>query len=102
HPPPPPLHPLSLHDALPISFALFAYIPDKNNIGERLNPGLLQRGRNGQHGHHTGSVIADARTMKFISVLPRIQRRARREDRVQIDRKSTRLNSSHSQISYAV
>src|SRR5205085_12536958 len=69
------IYTLSLHDALPIS--------------SRLNPGQL-------HGPHVLDVeISDIGKLRFF-----VNRTGGHG--VVSDRKSTRLNSSHSQISYAV
>src|SRR2546430_12771874 len=69
------IYTLSLHDALPISDHLAA--PRRQGRG-RLRRGLAgERRRRGHHGDASGPEPV-------------------------LDRKSTRLNSSHSQISYAV
>src|SRR5690606_41695773 len=88
----PQFSPLSLHDALPIFRPLAAYLPvDRPDLGR-------------VHGHkkrptatHTTRRGADlgvsaANRPGLVSAL----------DRVWLDRKSTRLNSSHVKISYAV
>src|SRR2546430_15694326 len=66
------IYTLSLHDALPISVLV---------LRQRDHPAHGLRGRPVRRGHLPATGVAD------------------RADR---DRKSTRLNSSHSQISYAV
>src|SRR2546427_5967072 len=70
------IYTLSLHDALPISAAS--------------EPRRRARARNGG-GFPPRSAISISRTLHLA-----------RADRTGTDRKSTRLNSSHSQISYAV
>src|SRR2546430_3882690 len=74
------IYTLSLHDALPISPQLLAV----------QDPRLAVRRRDGRR-LHRGGVGAD----------PGL-RQGEGRDRTLRDRKSTRLNSSHSQISYAV
>src|SRR5256886_12633650 len=79
------IYTLSLHDALPICGQL-----------PRLGHARLLRrrgGRGGASGHHRGPGPPGSRR-------PQAFRRGR--GHVRRDRKSTRLNSSHSQISYAV
>src|SRR2546430_15997883 len=71
------IYTLSLHDALPISFGTVNWVRNLRAAGEA----TLTRGR------RTETVSARELTVSV--------RRPR-------DRKSTRLNSSHSQISYAV
>src|SRR2546428_13553827 len=68
------IYTLSLHDALPI-------------CGRRDRPAHAVLGA-----HHHGGVLPALH----------LDRRRRREEREERDRKSTRLNSSHDQISYAV
>src|SRR5205085_12306251 len=86
-PPPPPSSPLSLHDALPICFCGPPTPPDQNtaNSGSRACSRLPRR---------AGGA---SRLMPGPSAPRRRGAFGFREDR-----KSTRLNSSHSQISYAV
>src|SRR3712207_8546869 len=77
------IYTLSLHDALPISARR-----------DRRATGQLQRADVLQHGAAAGEADAAAPA-----------RRARRlllDDPARLDRKSTRLNSSHANISYAV
>src|SRR3712207_7668171 len=73
------IYTLSLHDALPI-------FPREPGSQLRPHPGQLPPSRSGRppHGDHRGR-------------LPPSRPRGRRRDR-----KSTRLNSSHANISYAV
>src|SRR2546430_8200949 len=76
------IYTLSLHDALPISRACAAparspFAPPVQRV--KLNPGFEGRPHVGEFRRRTALLAAEAR-----------------------DRKSTRLNSSHSQISYAV
>src|SRR3712207_7547448 len=73
------IYTLSLHDALPISLALPALDPDPDHrprVGRRVG---------------TGPAVAGPRAAG-----------AARPARPRADRKSTRLNSSHANISYAV
>src|SRR5438045_7170430 len=82
-PPPPQSYPLSLHDALPI------YV----------------RGRVEPNAEAAGLGPVRARVDRVVAVVPRAGRVDARADlvlRVAQDRKSTRLNSSHLGISYAV
>src|SRR5438874_10357336 len=74
--PPSQIYTLSLHDALPISFP-------------PLEPGSLGR----------GAPVPQERRDRSA---PRVRTAARGDDRAPRDRKSTRLNSSHVEISYAV
>src|SRR5205085_11108157 len=95
---PPPILTLSLHDALPI------YHGGVGPEGVEAPEGALGAGRaardplvaqsEGQLGDHRRRADVEALARKTGS-----ERRMEREGR---DRKSTRLNSSHSQISYAV
>src|SRR2546430_10092385 len=75
------IYTLSLHDALPISATLSD--GERDGCGTALPPGGVRRGFGAQGRTARGGDAA-------------------RADRVWRDRKSTRLNSSHSQISYAV
>src|SRR2546430_13039510 len=78
------IYTLSLHDALPIFRVL--------SLVEQLGRVRARTGRRRADGRSDRSVAMD------VGVWP-----ARRRQRVDVsDRKSTRLNSSHSQISYAV
>src|SRR2546430_3452538 len=77
------IYTLSLHDALPISFPFLSHLrrtrkseESRNSIDERV-AAMLELQRPGE--------VPGARTRNTVR-----------------DRKSTRLNSSHSQISYAV
>src|SRR5205085_8165294 len=98
HHAPPAFYTLSLHDALPICFAasfdadtLYPVLErDIETVQSQMNVSvqrraatreLLEKGRQGWSGAMAG-------TMNF--------------EQNPLDRKSTRLNSSHSQISYAV
>src|SRR5205085_11914362 len=95
YPPSSHIYTLSLHDALPISLS--------NKHGVSLDP--ISRN---EHAHRVMSFLAlddpghlRLRTLVSKGFTPRRIREL--ESRVtEIDRKSTRLNSSHSQISYAV
>src|SRR5688572_33257234 len=70
------IYTLSLHDALPIYGA-----PDSARESDNLIASIAKRGNAMQRAFDTGTIVLGKRTQ---------------------DRKSTRLNSSHSQISYAV
>src|SRR5438270_8109909 len=84
-PPPPDTYTLSLHDALPI----YAQLEEDVEPGERDAAGGLQ-------------LAADAGNQARVGTQER-DPGLHREGRLGLgDRKSTRLNSSHSQISYAV
>src|SRR5205085_10821337 len=101
-PPRSPISPLSLHDALPIS----AFTPDSHVAQEGLHSlrrFLVQRTRWGQ------GTMQCARYLRRIWDSPHISTLGAAEMLYYLaqpwmqllDRKSTRLNSSHSQISYA-
>src|SRR3712207_8580723 len=78
------IYTLSLHDALPISAAARARPHRRGQL--RAPEGHAGRaGRGRRAGHHDQPPV-----------------RSRRPPRVRPDRKSTRLNSSHANISYAV
>src|SRR5205085_8894728 len=92
---------LSLHDALPICLFEDASGP----------PGLLDTSRRGDeyvsievldHGVVLDGVLGWACTAHASEDTERPQSCSTRRDLHALDRKSTRLNSSHSQISYAV
>src|SRR3712207_6947043 len=75
------IYTLSLHDALPISQDLMTYaaVPNRRNLmGQMLGPSW----------RHFGFI---GLTERYADCLPALS-----------DRKSTRLNSSHANISYAV
>src|SRR5438270_6900974 len=82
--PPPEIYTLSLHDALPIFLA--------ERLAVRLL-GVLPLGRS------VADVAVDEDERRPVGCRPRLLEQALGGGR---DRKSTRLNSSHSQISYAV
>src|SRR5207253_3849129 len=97
---PTPLHPLSLHDALPICAAAPTYRPGRPGAAARAwgrhpegldDPGFK---RSVQVVRGTVKWFDPAKGFGFIS-------QSGGED-VFVDRKSTRLNSSHVAISYAV
>src|SRR5699024_12635091 len=83
HPPPPPSSPLSLHDALPIC--------------ARSSICSTQPHSSRQH-----STAAISRHLFFIPSPPLSMFHEREQRFIGQDRKSTRLNSSHVSISYAV
>src|SRR2546430_12137407 len=83
----PPRSTLSLHDALPISLRLLLQRCRSESLPDRVKTRQDQAERLDTYpGSNPG----------------RIWEKPRRFDPVDRDRKSTRLNSSHSQISYAV
>src|SRR5206468_10508859 len=96
HTPPTQIYTLSLHDALPIFWKAHRAVQDCTMIDWDDIRYFLAVARG-------GSVRAAAQGLgvNHSTVLRRI---AQLEERLgaQIDRKSTRLNSSHDQISYAV
>src|SRR5699024_12730612 len=87
-PPTPALHPLSLHDALPISVEPVHVLPDAAVVA-----------------HLVGLLLAGAAVVGG-DLQPGVQKRLQLHPGVDgviaEDRKSTRLNSSHVSISYAV
>src|SRR5437868_11011069 len=85
-------YPLSLHDALPITDAMTVWMsPQVEAItGYRADEWV------GKRGFFESILFADDRA----SVLEEV--RASRDELRPLDRKSTRLNSSHVSISYAV
>src|SRR2546430_8266263 len=91
---PPEIYTLPLHDALPISNRR-AY-PEKI---EEKTPGWLRRfyARVGSQGAEGLGTLSNDDILAVVGILVEL-----RNGRGEIDRKSTRLNSSHSQISYAV
>src|SRR5205807_10610076 len=101
-PPPPPLSPLSLHDALPISlpqlaaegrgpFDLVFIDADKPGYPDYLTWALKLSRR--------GSLILADNVVRKGAVIDAASSDANVQG---VDRKSTRLNSSHLVISYAV
>src|SRR5690606_40115427 len=90
-PPTPEIYTLSLHDALPISLieAVAAYLDAEGRLESRVLP------REAGFLYATESMRLTTRLMQLASWL--LLQRAVNEDR-----KSTRLNSSHVKISYAV
>src|SRR2546430_9136743 len=93
-PAPPEISTLPLHDALPICHVL-------------VDAAVL--GHAGSEAHHLAQAIDDdelavrmARDHHVEAVAAEVHRRENLGDGAGRDRKSTRLNSSHSQISYAV
>src|SRR2546430_9176116 len=81
------IYTLSLHDALPISFA-----------ADGADPLVACKGR----GHQLAEAVLQIATGPLEEVTGPIESRLKVLDLPLADRKSTRLNSSHSQISYAV
>src|SRR5690606_41531786 len=94
HPAPPPRHPLSLHDALPISSGTPVYAANRGTVslvGMHCASGNLVL-----IDHPGGIQTGYAHLSKFAPGLAVGDKVGTR------DRKSTRLNSSHVKISYAV
>src|SRR5206468_12147940 len=95
HTSPPDIYPLSLHDALPISMApptrvnVDASTRNCHRIARRVAPSALR------------TPISRVRSVTEIIMIATTPTHPR-DRRPQRDRKSTRLNSSHDQISYAV
>src|SRR5205085_9987807 len=89
-PPPSDVSTLSLHDALPI-------YDDQVTLGAAV---VVQEDLVDQHDHLVG--VLDGLGEERLDAPDESQLRADRRDRRAQDRKSTRLNSSHSQSSYAV
>src|SRR5205085_12095973 len=96
--PPPPISPLSLHDALPICLLLPFDLGQRGRRLPGVPPGRLEL-----------PVHVPPQRSEFVAHPGRLDHlRGQRRDRLEVlaglgeDRKSTRLNSSHSQISYAV
>src|SRR5262245_62646374 len=87
HTPPPAIYALSLHDALPISHAREV----------RLEPLVPVLAREGRRRRPAADEVA-----QLLQVEGRVRDRHEPAARTQQDRKSTRLNSSHLGISYAV
>src|SRR5205085_10160693 len=85
----PALYTLSLHDALPISRG-------GGRAGDGRERSERRRRHRGDGGHHPGDFRADG------AILRPDGAGGDRGGGLRQDRKSTRLNSSHSQISYAV
>src|SRR5205814_8593691 len=92
-PPPPPPTP-----------TLFPYTTLFRSRGERLRPSPQQRAISRRTGHRPPDPVADPRhRMAGTPVrVPRTTTHRHRHPVSRIDRKSTRLNSSHLGISYAV
>src|SRR5207247_9465942 len=99
---PPPFSPLSLHDALPISVALPLHMmrgPCAEHAGADDGHMILHAAPVGlRDGWRNGSAARpnQERAARHVEL-----RRVRRLAAASLDRKSTRLNSSHEWISYA-
>src|SRR5207302_4136189 len=94
--PPSVLSPLSLHDALPIFVQAMALeglveLTPASPAGRRAAARLLSQAS------RSPRAAVRARARRLVTAIGRESRDARR-----VDRKSTRLNSSHVKISYAV
>src|SRR3712207_7098189 len=86
------IYPLSLHDALPISLgAVRVEALGRDRVGDDDRPGQPAVDR-----------VLDARELVVEGRRGRDPAQPRRDGDVVRDRKSTRLNSSHANISYAV
>src|SRR2546430_6579151 len=98
-PPPPEIYTLPLHDALPIYLEHLAEV-ERRLVGdvERLPRRALLAEEEHRRARH---VLAVRPVAHRAAAQPRDLVEEERQHRRQ-DRKSTRLNSSHSQISYAV
>src|SRR5699024_12807532 len=97
-PAPPYTYPLSLHDALPI-FQVFALnVLNQGHFQHLLVVGLADVGRNGLQAGQLGRLQAALPRNELVGVGAELAQRHRLDE----DRKSTRLNSSHVSISYAV
>src|SRR5205085_8661637 len=94
-PPPPDLYTLSLHDALPIWFGRYELPVYARRIAAPCARLCRQGGRALRHHPRAMGGAREGGTQRGHEAVG--TRRADGEDR-----KSTRLNSSHSQISYAV
>src|SRR5207248_8236159 len=98
--PPPQIYTLSLHDALPISGC--HQLPQQAILGEPAEEMLVQRevqrGELGV-GHRApqGGAVPPGAALQLRQSRGHVD-----EAKVDLDRKSTRLNSSHRTISYAV
>src|SRR5205085_12282866 len=88
-------HTLSLHDALPISWPINV---EQLAAGKLLNRKRAARDRAG----HVGLSECAHRNIERPERHPHGHRSPGGAEKLAPDRKSTRLNSSHSQISYAV
>src|SRR5207249_10771753 len=98
----PPLHPLSLHDALPIcspAVLRLAERAEERALGEARRPGVDDLHRCESEGRALGRRGAGRDDSVTVAARRRRERATMQE---QVDRKSTRLNSSHVSISYAV
>src|SRR5438067_8456326 len=84
-PPSPQLYPLSLHDALPISWPVLPFGSMRANATAHATPDRMS------------TIVREWYQQKCAN-----RERPRGRSRFAQDRKSTRLNSSHVSISYAV
>src|SRR5690606_41692644 len=97
-----PIYTLSLHDALPISFRIGIEILAHGAVG------IASREQAGND--DVGGLVVRDLVVENLNLIIRIDDHARprrnardwRAFMAEIDRKSTRLNSSHVKISYAV
>src|SRR5690606_40618810 len=95
-------HPLSLHDALPIfrQHLVFVLRDVELEIHQLRHP--LLRGRSAAPRASAPVERNPALLIQRLHPKQEVQRLALRSERLAKDRKSTRLNSSHVKISYAV
>src|SRR5205085_12258840 len=99
---PSPTHTLSLHDALPICdpARLDLHLVREVEIEEHLVPGPGANVAVAEQVDELTGVLLAGDEQHLAHPRP-LEERERVEDHRPADRKSTRLNSSHSQISYA-
>src|SRR5207244_13198162 len=100
--PSPPSSPSALHDALPICFTLVHGAVAVGNLIQSDDP-IEYPARLDLALEHIGKQLLNVRSYRGRPAADReivVERRLRPGDRFVIDRKSTRLNSSHQIISY--
>src|SRR5207249_11061678 len=102
HPPPLPLYPLSLHDALPISAVALARRLGKTPVVVKDAPGFIVNRVLMPYLREALYLLEDGFALKDIDLAMREFGMPMGPFEVLEDRKSTRLNSSHVSISYAV
>ena len=72
--------------AAQIAFALFAHIAQQDERRGQFDLGFEQRMGDGQHSHHSGAVVAGARSLQAVAVDDRIERRAGGKDGIKVRR----------------